>query len=160
MHNFQNKVENISVELSHMSSCDIMITDRWNYRHAAHVFFGHKWQFYKSIKRSPNKLLTGLKLTEMSFCAPTSHFVVFFWLIFIFTEYISHSKNVLNYIHIHWIYTQVSTNIFRSSAPMIFYYCLGWGKSCRFHLLPGMGKAISDFIIRVQAILNYLPGMV
>ena len=40
---------------------------------------------------------------------------------------------------------QVSTNIFRSSAPMIFYYCLGWGKSCRFHLLPGMGKAISVF---------------
>ena len=28
---------------------------------------------------------------------------------------------------------------------MIFYYCLGWGKSCRFHLLPGMGKAISVF---------------
>ena len=23
---------------------------------------------------------------------------------------------------------QVSTNIFRSSAPMIFYYCLGWGR--------------------------------
>ena len=26
------------------------------------------------------------------------------------------------------LYLQVSTNIFRSSAPMIFYYCLGWGR--------------------------------
>ena len=26
-------------------------------------------------------------------------------------------------------FPQVSTNVFRSSAPMIFYYCLGWGET-------------------------------
>ena len=143
MHNFQNKVENISVELSHMSSCDIMITDRWNYRHAAHVFFGHKWQFYKSIKRSPNKLLTGLKLTEMSFCAPTSHFVIFFdlysyslnishilrmcWIIFIFTEYIHRCRQIFFAPLPPWF----STTALDGVGVAIFIFCLGWGRLYR-----------------------------